>query len=477
MNQEGVLACCAVCKEQTHRRCARCLNVYYCNTEHQRQDWRRHKSECAPKLQKQGSRNVAETETSHSVEQLKKTQTIQINNVVEVNEKDDKLKSAGSETRRLKKSKRKSLSKEGSDTIIDNKNSSTPEVVAQNSESQQKETALKNNSVISSVVYTNKDVSKVSAITHEGSSEQEILSEKAQQLNTVDFSAAGTSNVLKAVNRSEMKVPALPSFTGEQPTKIKEYPEASLKGSSAPFNNMVNSYYIDPSDPNYDICQRVIRDMTQYGVCVLNNFLGKERGLLVLNEVLEMYRSGIFTAGQLVSNPGSTEAQTIRSDRITWIDGKEPHCYHIGQLISLVDNIILKANKMANNGKMGNYIINGRTKAMVACYPGSGSHYVKHVDNPNKDGRCITAIYYLNLDWDVKRCGGLLRVFPEGTNQVADIAPIFDRMLFFWSDRRNPHEVQPAFATRYAITLWYFDAQEREEALRNYKRVQPSSSK
>ncbi|XP_037294069.1 prolyl hydroxylase EGLN3-like [Manduca sexta] len=115
---------------------------------------------------------------------------------------------------------------------------------------------------------------------------------------------------------------------------------------------------------------------------------------------------------------------------------------------------------------------------MVACYPGSGSHYVKHVDNPNKDGRCITAIYYLNLDWDVKRCGGLLRVFPEDTNQVADIAPIFDRMLFFWSDRRNPHEVQPAYSTRYAITLWYFDAQEREKALRNYKkRGQPSSSK
>lgn len=108
---------------------------------------------------------------------------------------------------------------------------------------------------------------------------------------------------------------------------------------------------------------------------------------------------------------------------------------------------------------------------MVACYPGSGSHYVKHVDNPNSDGRCITAIYYLNLNWDISRYGGLLRIFPEGCNdRVADIEPIFDRILFFWSDRRNPHEVQPAHRTRYAITLWYLDARERENALRKHNK-------
>lgn len=44
--------------------------------------------------------------------------------------------------------------------------------------------------------------------------------------------------------------------------------------------------------------------------------------------------------------------------------------------------------------------------------------------------------------------GGLLQIFPEGRPVVANIEPLFDRLLIFWSDRRNPHEVKPAYATR-----------------------------
>lgn len=114
---------------------------------------------------------------------------------------------------------------------------------------------------------------------------------------------------------------------------------------------------------------------------------------------------------------------------------------------------------------------------MVACYPGNGAGYVRHVDNPNGDGRFITCIYYLNKNWDVKvgseeedealkpdlsvrrehsvllrvrvqTHGGMLQIYPEGKNVVASIEPLFDRLLIFWSDRRNPHEVKPAYATR-----------------------------
>ena len=47
--------------------------------------------------------------------------------------------------------------------------------------------------------------------------------------------------------------------------------------------------------------------------------------------------------------------------------------------------------------------------------------------------------------------GGLLRIFPEGSNKMANVEPNFDRLLFFWSDRRNPHEVMPTYKPRSAI--------------------------
>lgn len=37
---------------------------------------------------------------------------------------------------------------------------------------------------------------------------------------------------------------------------------------------------------------------------------------------------------------------------------------------------------------------------MVACYPGKGTAYKEHVDNPSKDGRLVTCILYLNDDWN-----------------------------------------------------------------------------
>lgn len=207
----------------------------------------------------------------------------------------------------------------------------------------------------------------------------------------------------------------------------------------------------------------IVPCMTYYGICVKDHFLGEPLGSRVLDEVELLNHSGKFRDGQLVSQR-TIPSKNIRGDQIAWVEGKEPGCENIGALMSKIDEVIMHCS-----GKLGSYIINGRTKAMVACYPGNGMGYVRHVDNPNRDGRCLTCIYYLNQNWDTKVHGGLLQIFPEGRSVVANIEPLFDRLLIFWSDRRNPHEVKPAYATRYAITVWYFDAKERSEAKDKYR--------
>ena len=48
-----------------------------------------------------------------------------------------------------------------------------------------------------------------------------------------------------------------------------------------------------------DTCSVLIRDMNEYGVCVLDNFLGPERGIKVLEEVTGMHHAGIFKVSKM----------------------------------------------------------------------------------------------------------------------------------------------------------------------------------
>ncbi|KAJ8369019.1 hypothetical protein SKAU_G00090470 [Synaphobranchus kaupii] len=223
--------------------------------------------------------------------------------------------------------------------------------------------------------------------------------------------------------------------------------------------------------------QYIVPCMKYYGICLKDGFLGPQLGERVLEEVETLNRGGKFRGGQLVSQR-TIPSRNIRGDQIAWVEGQEPGCEGIGTLMAHIDEAVMHSTL---NSQLGDCVINGRTKAMVACYPGNGTGYVRHVDNPNGDGRCITCIYYLNKNWGhygtlepltphlASVHGGLLQIYPEGRNVVANIEPIFDRLLIFWSDRRNPHEVKPAYATRYAITVWYFDAKERAEAKEKYR--------
>ncbi|XP_053330821.1 prolyl hydroxylase EGLN3 [Spea bombifrons] len=215
--------------------------------------------------------------------------------------------------------------------------------------------------------------------------------------------------------------------------------------------------------------EHITPQLLSSGYCYLDNFLGEEVGSRVLEQVWRLHKDGALKDGQLAGDLHGVSKKHLRGDKIAWIAGTEEGCEAIGLVLSVIDRLVVLCGT-----RLGEYYVKERSKAMVACYPGNGAGYVRHVDNPTGDGRCITCIYYLNKNWDAKTHGGILRIFPEGGSRVADIEPLFDRLLFFWSDRRNPHEVQPSYATRYALTVWYFDAHERAEAKQKFKRLNES---
>ena len=141
----------------------------------------------------------------------------------------------------------------------------------------------------------------------------------------------------------------------------------------------------------------------------------------------------------------------VRGDLVSWFNGEEAELWSEGALPSYllrVDTLIdqLKPRLQQLQG------ITGRSNAMVACYPGGGARYVRHCDNScdagsgNRcNGRRLTAILYLNCDWQPGD-GGELRLFepfaPPGRPPLADVQPLADRVVLFFADYRVPHEAR-----------------------------------
>ena len=209
----------------------------------------------------------------------------------------------------------------------------------------------------------------------EGSSESDILNSLPQELSPhLDFDKTSTEKVLKSAKT------AMP-ISGENIVHPKN---SGVKDSDISLQHSSWSNVFEQRKDLDEICQNLVQDMDAYGVCVVDNFLGEEKGKAVLGEVLGMYNTkGVFKDGQLVSRKGSGDLKTIRGDRITWINGTEKYCNNIKQLISQVDAVVVRANKMAmaSSGKLGMYNIDSRTKVSLegsslnhfrVCLIGSG---------------------------------------------------------------------------------------------------------
>ena len=102
----------------------------------------------------------------------------------------------------------------------------------------------------------------------------------------------------------------------------------------------------------------VTKCLKDYGMCVVDNFLGAEKGEMILEEVLALSCAGCLKDGQISSGDQfNPEIRKVRGDKITWVEKGNSGCAQIGSLINRLDQLM-----KACNGKLGTHEINGRTQ-------------------------------------------------------------------------------------------------------------------
>lgn len=144
------------------------------------------------------------------------------------------------------------------------------------------------------------------------------------------------------------------------------------------------------------------------------------------------YRDAELTAGVRISD--------IRGDRIRWITENFFAGYYYLQSINALAALF---NRSLFAGIR-------HSEAHYACYP-IGFGYQWHSDNPaGRDERVISAVFYLNDDWEATDGGALEVVDKHGTHH--EVMPVANRLIIFDSDLQ--HQVQIAHRQRYSIATW-----------------------
>jgi len=144
------------------------------------------------------------------------------------------------------------------------------------------------------------------------------------------------------------------------------------------------------------------------------------------------YRDAELTAGVRISD--------IRGDRIRWITKDFFAGYFYLQSINALASLF---NRSLFAGIR-------HSEAHYACYP-TGFGYQWHSDNPaGRDERVISAVFYLNDDWEATDGGALEVIDKHGIHH--EVMPVANRLIIFDSNLR--HQVQTAHRQRYSIATW-----------------------
>ncbi len=186
----------------------------------------------------------------------------------------------------------------------------------------------------------------------------------------------------------------------------------------------------------------LIDSYMQNNVGIDTLFLSDELSQGLQQNIIQLQKDDKMSPALIGNEVLKDKAQTMRSDKIYWMDKTHNNAFE-NEFLQLAEDFIGHLNETCYTG-INDYEFH------YALYE-EGSSYKRHKDQfKNNSNRKFSLINYLNNDW-TEQDGGQLCVYQQG--EVQKILPHSQTAVFFKSDEME-HEVQLANRSRMSITGW-----------------------
>jgi len=186
----------------------------------------------------------------------------------------------------------------------------------------------------------------------------------------------------------------------------------------------------------------LIESYLENNIGINTKFLSPALSKGLQQNILQLQRDDKMSPAQIGNDLHKDKQQTMRGDKIYWMDKSHENVFE-QEFLKLAEDFIEHLNRTCYTG------INGY-EFHYAVYE-EGSYYKRHRDQfKNNSDRKFSLISYLNDNWQ-QEDGGQLWVYQD--DAVQKILPHSQTAVFFKSDEIE-HEVTMANRSRMSITGW-----------------------
>lgn len=186
----------------------------------------------------------------------------------------------------------------------------------------------------------------------------------------------------------------------------------------------------------------LINSYLENKVGIDTNFLSDALSKGLQKNILQLENDGLLQSAGVGNESIKDNQQTIRGDKIYWMDKKHDNVFE-QEFLNQIEGFIDRLNSTCYTG-INDYEFH------YALYE-QGSFYKKHKDQfKNDNNRKYSLINYLNENWEEEN-GGKLKLYQE--HGVQEVSPYSQTAVFFKSDEMV-HEVMVANRSRMSITGW-----------------------